>query len=79
MEYTTMWQPLLLVFVSMTIGGAIGSFYMFWRLHTDYKLLEIDLQMALEKLQDCVGLCRELKEELDKEIYNEEIQKKIKL
>ena len=60
----------------MTIGGAIGSFYMFWRLHTDYKLLEIDLQMALEKLQDCVGLCRELKEELDKEIYNEEIQKK---
>ena len=71
MEYTTMWQPILLIFVSMTIGGAIGSFYMFWRLHTENKLLEIDLEMMQEKLQACIELC------LDKEFTNEDIRKKL--
>ena len=59
MEYTTMWQPLVLIFVSVSIGGAIGSFYMFWSLHTENKLLQIDLEMVQEKLQRCAELYSE--------------------
>jgi membrane protein DedA with SNARE-associated domain len=53
MEYTTLWQPLLLIFVSFLIGAFFGALAMFWIMRTDNELLRIDVDMNEEKLQKC--------------------------
>ena len=53
MEYTTLWQPLLLIFVSFIIGAFFGALGMFWIMRTDNELLRIDADMNEEKLQKC--------------------------
>ena len=53
MEYTTLWQPLLLIFVSLLIGAFLGALAMFWIRHTDNGLLKIDIDMKEEELLKC--------------------------
>ena len=53
MEYTTLWQPLLLIFVSLLIGAFLGALAMFWITHTDNGLLKIDADMKEEELLKC--------------------------
>ena len=53
MEYTTLWQPLLLIFISLLIGAFLGALAMFWIMRTDNELLRIDADMNEEKLQKC--------------------------
>ena len=53
MEYTTLWQPLLLIFISLLIGAFLGALAMFWIMRTDNELLRIDSDMNEEKLRKC--------------------------
>ena len=53
MEYTTLWQPLLLIFVSFLIGAFFGALAMFWIMYTDNELLRIEADVNREKLRKC--------------------------
>ena len=53
MEYTTIWQPLLLIGVCFMIGAFFGALWMFYIMHTDNKLLQIDADIKEEKLIKC--------------------------
>ena len=53
MEYTTIWQPLLLITLSLMIGAFFGALWMFYIMHTDNKLLKIDAEINEEKLIQC--------------------------
>ena len=53
MEYTTLWQPLLLIFVSFLIGAFFGALSTFWTMRTDNELLRIDADVNREKLRKC--------------------------
>ena len=53
MEYTALWQPLLLIFVSFLIGAFFGALAMFWSMYTDNQLLRIDAEIIEEKLLKC--------------------------
>ena len=68
MEYTTLWQPLLLIFVSFIIGAFLGALAMFWIMRTDNELLRIDADMNEEKLQKCED---QLDQYLDKYINDD--------
>ena len=46
MEYTIIWQPLL-------VGAFFGALAMFWSMHTDNQLLRIDTEISEEKLLKC--------------------------
>tara|TARA_R100001480_G_scaffold137590_2_gene134638 strand:+ start:349 stop:540 length:192 start_codon:yes stop_codon:yes gene_type:complete len=43
MEYTTIWQPMLLIFVSFSIGLFTGALWMFFIIHKSNKRLEQEL------------------------------------
>ena len=51
MEYTTIWQPLLFMFVDFFTGTILGSLLMYYLMRRDYDLLMIDLEFAEEKIQ----------------------------
>lgn len=51
MEYTTIWQPLLFMFVVFFTGTILGSLLMYYLMRRDYDLLMIDLEFAEEKIQ----------------------------
>ena len=51
MEYTTIWQPLLYMFVVFFTGTILGSLLMYYLMRRDYDLLMIDLEFAEEKIQ----------------------------
>ena len=53
MEYTTLWQPLLLIFISFLIGAFFGALAMFWSMHTDKELLKIDADINQDRLRKC--------------------------
>ena len=53
MEYTTLWQPLLLIFVSLLIGMFLGALAMLWITYKDNGLLKIDIDMKEEELLKC--------------------------
>ena len=68
MEYTTLWQPLLLIFVSFLIGAFFGALAMFWIMYTDNELLRIDTDVNREKLRKCEA---QLDQYLDKYADND--------
>lgn len=43
MEYTTIWQPMILIFISFSIGMLAGSLWMFYIIHNSNKRLEQEL------------------------------------
>ena len=49
MEYTNLIQPLLCVFLSLTVGIIIGALYMFFKTKKDIELMEIDLEICVEQ------------------------------
>ena len=51
MEYTTIWEPLLFMFVVFFTGTILGSLLMYYLMRRDYDLLMIDLEFAEEKIQ----------------------------
>ena len=51
MEYTEIWQPLLLIFTCFVTGVLLGALLVYIRMKNDYDLLLIDLEFAEEKLQ----------------------------
>ena len=53
MEYTNVWQPLLLIFVSFSIGLILGAFFTFWRMRIDNELLKIHSEVNEENLRKC--------------------------
>ena len=53
MEYTDIWQPLLLIFVSFSIGLVFGALFTFWRMRIDNELLKIDSEINKENLIKC--------------------------
>ena len=53
MEYTTIWQPLLLIGVCFMVGAFFGTLLMFYIMYTDNKLLKIDAEVKEEKLIRC--------------------------
>ena len=53
MEYTIIWQPILLIFISFLIGSFFGALAMFWSMRTDNELLRIDTEISEEKLLKC--------------------------
>jgi uncharacterized protein YneF (UPF0154 family) len=53
MEYTTIWQPLLLIMVCFMIGAFFGALWMFYIMYTDNKLLKIDADINEERLEKC--------------------------
>jgi chromosome segregation ATPase len=55
MEYTTLWQPLIVIFVCLTTGLGIGALIMKRKLEIDIALLETDLELAHTRLQELLG------------------------
>ena len=51
MEYTEIWQPLLLIFTIFLIGLILGAALVYFYMVKDYDLLMIDLEFAEEKIQ----------------------------
>jgi hypothetical protein len=51
MEYTEIWQPLLLIFTIFFIGLILGASLVYFYMVKDYDLLMIDLEFAEEKIQ----------------------------
>jgi|14BtaG_2_1085337.scaffolds.fasta_scaffold132560_2 hypothetical protein len=51
MEYTEIWQPLLLIFTIFFIGLILGAALVYFYMVKDYDLLMIDLEFAEEKIQ----------------------------
>ena len=51
MEYTEVWQPLVLIFIVLIIGLILGVLITYYNMRRDYDLLLIDLEFAHEKLQ----------------------------
>ena len=52
MEYIYLLPPLAIIGISIGVGGVLGSFWMFCRMHNDCSLLEVDLEIAHEKLEE---------------------------
>ena len=55
MEYTNLWQPLMLIATCLATGLGMGVFIMHRKLNKDIELLEIDLTIAHERLQELLG------------------------
>jgi len=53
MEYTNIFQPLLLIFVSFLIGAFFGALAMFRIMYNDNELLRIDMEVNQETLRKC--------------------------
>ena len=51
MEYTNIFQPLLLIFVSFLIGAFFGALAMFRIMYNDNELLRIDMEVNQEALR----------------------------
>ena len=53
MEYTTIWQPLLLITICFIVGAFFGALCTFYTMNTDNKLLKIDADINAERLKKC--------------------------
>ena len=53
MEYTSILEPLLVIFISFLIGLFVGVLLLFKKMNTDNELLQIDLDIIRERLQHC--------------------------
>jgi len=53
MEYTTIWQPLLLIMICFIIGSFFGALLMFYIMRTDNQLLKIDADINEERFKKC--------------------------
>ena len=43
MEYTEIWQPLILIFISFSVGMFCGSLWMYFSMHNDTQQLKKEL------------------------------------
>ena len=50
MEYTTIWQPLTMIFVSFSIGVFFGALWMFYAMYKTNKRTEKELNAKTEQL-----------------------------
>ena len=50
-EYTTIWQPLTIIFVSFSMGVFFGSLWMFYSMYKSNKTIEEELHIKSEALQ----------------------------
>lgn len=50
MEYTTIWQPLTMIFVSFSIGVFFGALWMFYAMYKTNKRTEKELNVKTEQL-----------------------------
>tara|TARA_R110002051_G_scaffold30319_5_gene70185 strand:+ start:126 stop:332 length:207 start_codon:yes stop_codon:yes gene_type:complete len=50
-EYTTIWQPLIVIFISFSIGMFFGSLWMFFRMSNDNQQLEKELDSKTRLLE----------------------------
>jgi len=55
MEYTSFWQPLILIFVCLTTGLGLGALYMHRKYMIDLALIEEDLEIAHDRLRELLG------------------------
>ena len=53
MEYTNIWQPLLLIFVCFLIGAFFGALAMFRIMYNNNELLRIETEVNKEALRKC--------------------------
>ena len=53
MEYTDIWQPLILIFVCFLIGAFFGALAMFRIMYNNNELLRIETQVNKESLRKC--------------------------
>tara|TARA_R110000744_G_scaffold293468_1_gene403845 strand:+ start:162 stop:380 length:219 start_codon:yes stop_codon:yes gene_type:complete len=53
MEYTNIFQPLILIFVCFLIGAFFGALAMFRIMYNDNELLRIDMEVNQETLRKC--------------------------
>ena len=66
MEYTNLWQPLMLIATCLVIGLGMGAFIMRLKLNKDINLLEIDLSVAHERLRELLGQYNNVRSKKDK-------------
>jgi uncharacterized membrane-anchored protein YhcB (DUF1043 family) len=72
MEYTTLWQPLTVIFVSFSIGMFFGVVWIFYSFLDSQKKLEEELDaknIALDKLKQTLELHINKYENDDYEAY----------
>lgn len=50
MEYTTVWQPLTMIFVSFSLGIFFGALWMFYAMYNTNKRTEKELNIKTEQL-----------------------------
>lgn len=52
MEYTHLWQPVLLIASTLFIGLVLGALYMYRKICADNDLIQVDLDVAHEKIHE---------------------------
>ena len=55
MEYTHLWQPILLIAVTLFIGLVYGALHMYRKMRADNDLIQVDLVIAHEKIHELLG------------------------
>ena len=48
MEYTEIWQPLLLIFITFLLGAILGSIFIYYKIKDENELLQIDIEFLKE-------------------------------
>jgi chromosome segregation ATPase len=68
MEYTTLWQPLILIVTCLIIGLTIGALYMYRKYKMDISLLEADVEIAHDRLKELLGQYNVVRSKKDKTV-----------
>ena len=66
MEYTTMWQPMLLIFVCIVTGLGIGALLMHRKLNIEISHLEDTIEIAHTRLKELLGHYNVVRSKKDK-------------